>query len=458
MPPIRYNTQPAYSALVRGRTHLVVVSDSRWSAETSDMRICHGMRNLWPIRWRGWTGKSRQSSATLLDGVSQATGTFTNTIDFKGHSGTTTWPFTGDPDGEESDWLFQPGSVGISPTYWYERQFITDATTTSDIWRSFLSNGTNASDLFGSFKHGKWNRESATDDHDVLCNLGYYWHNAAPSQTSFNLCTKRGAGAAACQLVTPTGSAGIKSVTRACNGTGEPTASVRLETSITDGTYNPSVAAAESSLAILGCHYTLSDDSGRAGVEFTNIANSGWTARGHASTTLCSAANLAGYCAWIGGSEIATKEWVLLIDLGQNLDSSTEITGGVVQAQFKTNLLAVANRWVTALVAAGATESLIRVVFVPPNRAVGWTMTQQGAIAQAHWELARDWSGDSSATFLNATEYCGDRSTNLTNGVFGTDGVHTSTILGAEHFARSIWELLAGNGGVGGRGRFPRRH
>lgn len=458
MPPIRFNTEPPYRSLTRGRAHLIVVSDSRWSAETSDMRICHGMRNLWPIRWRGWTGKARQTTANLLDGVSQATGTFTNTINPVGRTGTTTWPFTGDPDGAATDWLFQAGSVGISPTYWYERQFVTNATTTSDIWRSFLANGTNATDLFGSFKHGKWCIENSSTEHDILCTLGYYWHNAAPSQTSFEWWTKRGSASATGQTVTPSGSAGVKSVSRACNGTGEPTASVRLTTSISDGTYNASVAAAESSLAILGCHYSISDDSGMKGVEFTNVANSGWTARGHAATALCSDANLAGYCAWIGGSEIATKEWVLLIDLGQNLDSSTEISGGVVQAQFKTNLLAVANRWVDALVAAGAAESLIRVVFCPPNRAVGWTMTQQAAIAQAHWELARDWSGDSSATLLNATEYCGDHSTNLTNGVFGTDGVHTSTILGAEHFARSIWELLAGNGGVGGRGRFPRRH
>lgn len=421
------------------------------------MRIAHGMRNLWPIRWRGWTGKSRQTSALLLDGVSQATGTFTNTINYKGHTGTTTWPFTGAADGDESDWLFQPGSVGISPTYWYERQFVTNATTTSDIWRSFLSNGTNNSDLFGSFKHGKWTIENSSTEHDFLCSLGYYWHNAAPSQTSFELWTKRGAASATSQTVTPTGSAGIKVASRACNGTGEPTASVRLTTSITDGTYNAAVAAAESSLAILGCHYSISDDTGKNGVEFTNIANSGWTARGHASTDLCSETNLAGYCAWIGGSEIATKKFVLLVDLGQNLDATEEIVGAVVQAQFKTNVLAVANRWVDALVAAGATETNIVVVFCPPNQAVGWTETQKGDIAQAHWEIARDWSGDSEASFINATQYCGNHDLLLTNGVFGTDGVHTSTILGAEHYARSIWELIAGNGGSAGRGRSARR-
>lgn len=347
---------------------MVIIGDSQLSPDATP-RLLLGLRNQMPFPVIGWTMPATSTVATILPLVQQVSN-LANAAAAPRQFGTSS-PYTGTA-------MFAPGTLGISPTHWFERQFGGDYTAGNPLWRGVWQAGVSSGDnFFNSFRMGSW----------LVQNMNvtglYYNNGGAPSLTKFELIPYRnGSQVSGGVTVSPSGT-GVFGRTITCNDSAgnarEPWVQFLKDASITEGVYD-GTAVAESSLAILGAH--LEQASPTQGVSITPICNAGWSAEAHASTTLCSDVNLEGYLDAVGTPDLG------IIMLGHNL-TTNEISGGVLTAQWKTNVQAILTRY-------EATMGKVPFLLVTPWRAVaagGYADSVFADQAQAMREISRDWSG-----------------------------------------------------------------
>lgn len=398
------NVSPFRDALVSttaGKTRrLVILGDSQFSPDSTP-RMLLGLRNRLPVPIFGWTCQANSTVSSVLTLVQQV-----STIGSPPGAGTctaaprvfaTSSPYSGTG-------IFAPGSLGISPTHWFERQFGGDMSSSTVMWRGVWQSGNSTPDYFSSFRMGSWVQANMT------AKTIYYHNGGAPSLTTFINRTYRNGSQVTNVVVTPSGTGVFAYSTTANSATATHDAWIQVLTNTdTEGLYD-GTAVANSSLAILGGH--LEQTSPTQGLSVTPISNAGWTAEAHASTTMCSDANLAGYLAAVGTPDLG------LIMLGHNL-TSNEISGGVLQAQWKTNIEAVLTRY-------EATMGKVPILLVTPWRVVaagGYADSVLADQAQAMREISRDWSGGAVGC-LPLNEILPDSATLVSWGILGGADIH----------------------------------
>ena len=386
-----------------------------------------GLRNRLPVPVVGWTSQASPTVSSILPLVQQ----FSN-ITSPGPLAANRVYATSSP--YEGTGIFQPGTLGISPTHWAERQFRGDTSAGQVMWRGVWQAGLASGDLFPSFKEGSWLRGRMT------IKTIYYHNGGAPSVTTFINRTYRNGAQVTNTVVTPSGTGvfGYSAPANSATPGHEPWIQV-INNTATEGVYD-GTAVAESSLAILGAHLEQTD--AQRGVSVTPISNAGWSAEAHASTALCSDTNLRGYLTAVGVPNM------VLIMLGHNL-TTNEVSGGVLQAQWKTNVEAVVARYKAQLEAAG--EKNIVFLLVTPwyaEASGGYADTIINDQAQAMHEIARDTSSGL-VGHVNGSALCGSGASLVAAGYLGAADIHPQSEAAVNFlFEKIVMDGVFGSGGA----------
>lgn len=415
------------------RRRVLILGDSQWTVHTAN-RLGIGWRNRVDIPHFSWTGHAAPTGNDVLCGFN-GNGVVSNAT-FANHAPDTATPYTGTN-------LFAPGSVPISIDRWSERQYngVAIAEDAGPLFGFYASSGSASSvtgnNLFGSFRAGSWLSQ------DFKCRLITYYNNATQT-TALNVYTYR-AGSAKPKAIhnstnwTPAGtSTGIKYQDFDVDGntTDEPWLRVFTAAGVTEGDYASN--AANSSSAALGCVF---ESKSRTGLGVTVLSNAGWSAEAHTLTTVCTDANLESYLNAVGIPDM------VLFMCGDNL-TTNEISGGVLQAQWKTNVSAVITRYNARLAALG--KSSVPWLLVTPwygEAAGGYADTVKDAQATAMHEIARDTSSGL-VGHVNLSALCGSGASLLSAGYVGAADIHPQNAAACNFFVDRLLEGIF-NAGAG---------
>lgn len=329
----------------------------------------------------------------------------------------------------------------------FERRFTGPVTSGGQWWRAFLSKGvfSGGQNNAALYKKGDWLDGNA--QWEVI-----FYNDPALTQDRMRILTYRDGANVLNTALTISGTGIVKAPAVAVTGTGEPHVALQFAYTDEQAYTGPPPAVDRSLIYVLGALFRRTDKT--FGAITTILSLPGATVYDKIQTTEWTAPNFAAYLAAAGA---ALGPPIVIIWLGQNLDAvsgSPEVSGGVLTAQWKANIQTRIAQWRTAFATAGATAPLF--VLVSTYRTAGWNAQVFSDQAQALFEIARDnTAGD--IGFANVADRAGEHFTELSNGTFGSDGVHTSTKVGSDFYAQALTDLLLASSG-GGRSRKSTRY